>query len=142
MNSSFVQSLGVIGRAFLTVVVLFLAGYIGIWQWMICRVEVPAGSSLLVRYKGPWPFGRTAQAPEGTLVKLVAGRPIEVGIVENMPGPDGTSIRRSSMKSSSSPTRSFRPASSVSSFPRSVSRSPREPTWSTTRDFAAFSARS
>jgi hypothetical protein len=87
MNSSFVQSLGVIGRAFLTVVVLFLAGYIGIWQWMICRVEVPAGSSLLVRYKGPWPFGRTAQAPEGTLVKLVAGRPIEVGILENMPGP-------------------------------------------------------
>jgi hypothetical protein len=87
MNSTFVQSLGVIGRAFLTVVVLFLAGYIGIWQWMICRVEVPAGSSLLVRYKGPWPFGRTAQAPEGTLVKLVAGRPIEVGILENMPGP-------------------------------------------------------
>jgi SPFH domain / Band 7 family len=87
MNSSFVQSLGVIGRAFLTVVFLFIVGYIGIWQWMICRVEVPAGSSLLVRYKGPWPFGRTAQAPEGTLVKLVAGRPIEVGILDNMPGP-------------------------------------------------------
>jgi regulator of protease activity HflC (stomatin/prohibitin superfamily) len=87
MISSLAQSLGVIGRAFLAVVVVFVAGYVGIWQWMICRVEVPAGSSLLVRYKGPWPFGSTAQAPEGTLVRVVAGRPLEVGILENMPGP-------------------------------------------------------
>jgi hypothetical protein len=87
MNSSLVQSLGAIGRTLLVVVALLLAGYVGIWQWMICRVEVPAGSSLLVRYKGPWPFGSTTQAPEGTLVKVVAGRPLEVGILENMPGP-------------------------------------------------------
>jgi SPFH domain / Band 7 family len=87
MNSSFVRSLGLIARTFLAAAVIFLIGYVGIWQWMFCRVEVPAGSSLLVRYKGPWPFGSTSQAPEGTLVKVVAGRPLEVGILENMPGP-------------------------------------------------------
>jgi SPFH domain / Band 7 family len=86
MNSSFVRSLGLVARTFLAAAVLFLIGYVGIWQWMFCRVEVPAGSSLLVRYKGPWPFGSTSQAPEGTLVKVVAGRPLEVGILENMPG--------------------------------------------------------
>ncbi len=104
MNSSLLQSvigqltrlhaqlaglsqLRAISRTLLVVVLLLLVGYVGIWQWMICRVEVPAGSSLLVRYKGPWPFGSTTQAPEGTLVKVVAGRPLEVGILENMPGP-------------------------------------------------------
>jgi hypothetical protein len=55
---------------------------------MICRIEVPAGSSLLVRYKGPWPFGTRPQAPEGTLVQTDAvGRPLQVGILEAMPGP-------------------------------------------------------
>jgi hypothetical protein len=86
MTSSFAQSVRMITRSLLTIVLLGWCAYIGIWQWMICRVEVPAGSSLLVRYKGPWPFGSTAQAREGTLVKVVAGRPLEVGILENMPG--------------------------------------------------------
>ena len=49
-------------------------GYFGIWQWMFCRIEVPPGHSLLVRYKGPWPFGGGTQAPEGTLVKTSAAR--------------------------------------------------------------------
>ena len=87
MSSALARSLSVIGRAFLAAALLFVIGYVGIWQWMFCRVEVPAGSSLLVRYKGPWPFGSTSQAPEGTLVKVVAGRPLEVGILESMPGP-------------------------------------------------------
>ena len=48
----------------------------------------PPGSSLLVRYKGPWPFGSSTLAPEGTLVQTaVAGRPLQVGILEAMPGP-------------------------------------------------------
>ena len=67
---------------------LLLVAYFGVWQWMICRIEVPAGYSLLVRYKGPWPFGASPLAPEGTLVQTaVAGRPLQVGILEAMPGP-------------------------------------------------------
>jgi SPFH domain / Band 7 family len=89
MNNPFrVQSLGTIATAFVAVVLLYVVGYLGIWQWMVCRVEVPAGYSLLVRYKGPWPFGSSALAPEGTLVQTaVAGRPPLVGILEAMPGP-------------------------------------------------------
>jgi hypothetical protein len=69
-------------------VVVYLVGYVGVWQWTICRMEVPAGSSLLLRYKGPWPFGAAAQAPEGTLAQTDrAGRPLQVGILETMPGP-------------------------------------------------------
>ena len=65
-----------------------LFGYFGVWQWMFCRIEVPAGSSLLVRYKGPWPFGASTQAAEGTLVQTpVDGHPVQVGILEDMPGP-------------------------------------------------------
>ncbi len=88
MNPFRSQSLSRVAAAFLVVVLLGLVGYFGIWQWTICRIEVPAGSSLLVRYKGPWPFGTRAQAPEGTLVQTdAAGRPLQVGILEAMPGP-------------------------------------------------------
>lgn len=67
---------------------LYVIGFLGLWQWSICRIEVPAGSSLLLRYKGPFPFGGVAQAPEGTLVQaLERGRPPQVGILETMPGP-------------------------------------------------------
>ena len=87
MNSFQTQSLRTGARAFLTVVVLSLVGYFGVWQWTFCRIEVPAGHSLLVRYKGPWPFGSSTMAPEGTLVQTAAaGRPIQVGILEAMPG--------------------------------------------------------
>jgi regulator of protease activity HflC (stomatin/prohibitin superfamily) len=65
----------------------FVVGYLGIWQWTICRVEVPPGSSLLLRYKGPWPFGSMPQAPEGTLAQTEGGRPLQVGVLESMPGP-------------------------------------------------------
>jgi hypothetical protein len=89
MNHPFrAQSLGTVAKAFVAVVVLYMVGYLGIWQWMVCRIEVPPGSSLLVRYKGAWPFGSSPQAPEGTLVQTnVVGRPLQVGILEAMPGP-------------------------------------------------------
>ncbi len=88
MNESQVRTLRTAAKAALAVALLALVGYLGVWQWMICRIEVPAGYSLLIRYKGPWPFGLTPQAPEGTLVKTdAAGRPLQVGILEAMPGP-------------------------------------------------------
>ena len=87
MTSFRAQSLSMLARTFLTLVVLVLVGYIGVWQWTFCRIEVPAGHSLLVRYKGPWPFGSSTLAPEGTLVQTAgAGRPVQVGILEAMPG--------------------------------------------------------
>jgi hypothetical protein len=77
-----------IGLAAMCVAALWLVLYVGIWKFMICRVVVPPGSSLQVRYKGPWPFGGLPPAPEGTLVKLdKSGRPERVGILEVMPGP-------------------------------------------------------
>jgi regulator of protease activity HflC (stomatin/prohibitin superfamily) len=68
---------------------LYLVGYVGIWQWGFCRVEVPPGESLKLRYRGPFPFalGRVDKA-DGTLVKLNAsGRPAQIGVLEDMPGP-------------------------------------------------------
>jgi hypothetical protein len=88
MNAFRFQSLETIFRGVVAIAFLYVVGYIGVWQWMICRIEVPPGSSLLVRYKGPWPFGASTQAPEGTLVQApVGGRPPMVGILEAMPGP-------------------------------------------------------
>jgi regulator of protease activity HflC (stomatin/prohibitin superfamily) len=87
MNTLRFRSASTAAKAALVFVSLFLAGYFGVWQWTICRIEVPPGSSLLVRYKGPWPFGASTQAPEGTLVKTAAGGgPVQVGILEDMPG--------------------------------------------------------
>ena len=75
-------------KVLLAAAILYVVGYIGIWQWTVCRIEVPAGFSLLVRYKGPWPFGTKAQAPEGSLVQTDdRGHPRQVGILEAMPGP-------------------------------------------------------
>jgi hypothetical protein len=75
------------GTAAVLVAALAFA-YFGVWQWIFCRVEVPPGSSLLLRYKGPFPFGTTQSAPEGTLVDLDSGgRPKMVGILAAMPGP-------------------------------------------------------
>jgi regulator of protease activity HflC (stomatin/prohibitin superfamily) len=80
--------LGQVGKTVAILAGLYLVGYVGLWQWTICRIEVPAGSSLLLRYKGPWPFGSAAQAPEGTLAQTDReGRPRQVGILETMPGP-------------------------------------------------------
>jgi regulator of protease activity HflC (stomatin/prohibitin superfamily) len=88
MNTFRLRWAGTAAKAVLVVAGLVVAGYVGIWQWMICRIEVPPGFSLLVRYKGPWPFGASTQAPEGTLVKTTkGGGPVQVGILEDMPGP-------------------------------------------------------
>ncbi len=87
MNPFRSLSLSRVAGALLVVAVLVQVAYFGIWQWIFCRIEVPAGSSLLVRYKGPWPFGNRPQALEGTLVQTDAsGRPLQVGILEVMPG--------------------------------------------------------
>lgn len=62
--------------------------YLGIWQWMICRIEVPPGYSLQVTFRGPWPVGSIPQAPEGSLAQLDNwGRPLQSGVLERMPGP-------------------------------------------------------
>ncbi len=88
MNPIRARSLGFSAGALLAAGLLLMVAYFGVWQWMICRIEVPAGYSLLVRFKGPWPFGASPLAPEGTLVQTaVAGRPLQVGILEAMPGP-------------------------------------------------------
>jgi SPFH domain / Band 7 family len=88
VNESQLRTLRAAARAAIIVGVVGLIAYVGIWQWTICRIEVPPGHSLLIRYKGPWPFGAAPQAPEGTLVQTDAkGRPLQVGILEAMPGP-------------------------------------------------------
>ena len=70
------------------VAVAILIAHTSLWEWGVCRIEVPAGSSLLLRYKGPFPFGSAPQAAEGTLARVDGrGRPREVGILEAMPGP-------------------------------------------------------
>lgn len=66
-----------------------LVGYFGVWRWMVCRIEVPPGHSLSVRYKGPFPpFLRSVKSSEGKLVKLNSwGLPEAIGVLEEMPGP-------------------------------------------------------
>lgn len=73
----------------ITLALLLLASYFVVWRWMICRVEVPAGQSLSVRYKGPFPpFLRSVRSSEGKLVKLNSwGFPEAIGVLEEMPGP-------------------------------------------------------
>lgn len=67
----------------------FFFVYLGVWKWMVCRVEVPPGESLLVTYRGPFPpIFTVPQAPEGTLAQVdEKGRPKQVGVLEFMPGP-------------------------------------------------------
>jgi regulator of protease activity HflC (stomatin/prohibitin superfamily) len=83
------SNLGRFAKVAVGLVALYLVGYVGFWQWGVCRVEVPPGQSLKLRYRGPFPFaiGRVDKA-DGTLVKLDAsGRPSQIGILEDMPGP-------------------------------------------------------
>ena len=137
-------SLGTVAKSFLAVVLVILVGYVGIWQWMICRIEVPAGHSLLVRYKGPWPFGSSTLAPEGTLVQTAGARPPASGrhprghARTRPPFLLAARIRNQLRQGRGHSPRQDRCAVS----PRSASRSPREPIWSTPRVIAASSARS
>ena len=87
MNNSFAIRTAKAGALLLAVGFVLYAGF---WNWMVCRVEVPAGQSLLLRYKGPFPFALNAPkvASDGSLVKLdSSGWPTQVGILEAMPGP-------------------------------------------------------
>lgn len=86
MNPRNLSRIGLAGAALLSAA--FFVGYFLIWRWTICRVEVAPGQSLLLRYKGPFPFGSATQAQEGSLARVdKSGRPLEVGILEAMPGP-------------------------------------------------------
>ena len=88
MNTSPLTSFRKVATALFVACIVLQVAYFGIWQWTVCRIEVPGGSSLLLRYKGPWPFGSAPRAPEGTLVRTGAsGSPQQVGILEDMPGP-------------------------------------------------------
>jgi len=79
---------GTITTGLTAVLLLYVVGYLGIWQWSFCRIEVPPNHSLLLRYKGPFPFGSVPQAQDGSLVQVnPSGRPKQVGILEAMPGP-------------------------------------------------------
>jgi hypothetical protein len=86
MNPRTVRSL--IGVA-VALSALYVFGYLVAWKWVVCRVEVPPGESLLLTYRGPFPPIRSVPtAPRGTLVQLNdRGRPEAVGVVETMPGP-------------------------------------------------------
>ena len=87
MNDSFFRG---VAKPAITLLALLAIGYVGVWQWGFCRIEVPPGNSLFLRYRGPFPFamGGVTQAPDGTLVTLDAsGRPKQIGILEEMPGP-------------------------------------------------------
>ncbi|RUL82778.1 SPFH domain-containing protein [Tautonia sociabilis] len=66
-----------------------LGGYLFAWKWVVCRVEVAPGESLLLTYRGPFPPIRSVPtAPKGTLVQRDdRGRPQQVGILEEMLGP-------------------------------------------------------
>ena len=86
MNRS---NLGLFSKIAAVLAGVYLIGYVGLWEWGVCRIEVPPGKSLRLFYRGPFPFaiGKLDKA-DGTLVKLNAsGRPSQIGILEEMPGP-------------------------------------------------------
>jgi regulator of protease activity HflC (stomatin/prohibitin superfamily) len=56
------------------------------FQWTINRVYVPVGYSLLLRYKGPLIFA-APRAGEGRFAVRSKSGALEVGILEQMPGP-------------------------------------------------------
>lgn len=73
----------------ISVLVLFVVLYEGVWKWGVCRIYVKEGYSLLVMYRGNllffWPSPPKAQ---GDFAKVDAkGRPLEVGILKEMVGP-------------------------------------------------------
>jgi len=62
---------------------LLLGAGFGAFHWTINRVYVPAGKSLLLRYKGPLLFGEKKVAT-GRFASYEAG---EIGIIEQLRGP-------------------------------------------------------
>ncbi|HWE39902.1 MAG TPA: SPFH domain-containing protein [Isosphaeraceae bacterium] len=70
-----------------TLALAYVVGYVGLWQWTICRVEVPPGESLRLFYRGPFPFYNVPETAAGSLAKVEGGRPVEKGVLEVMLGP-------------------------------------------------------
>lgn len=68
-----------------TGVVFALIGY-GIFEWSVNRIFVPVNHSLLLRYKGPLLFGFATPAV-GRFAERTKSGALEVGILEEMPGP-------------------------------------------------------
>lgn len=88
MNPNFNRRIKPMVAGLAAAALVYVVGYVGIWQWGFCRVEVPPGYSLQLFYRGPWPFGSAPKAADGALVKTDKdGRPHQVGILEVMPGP-------------------------------------------------------
>ncbi len=69
----------IIGGFLFLVLTLGLGGF----HWVINRVYVPPGKSLMLRYKGPLIFGE-GKIPEGRLANYEAG---EIGVLEHLRGP-------------------------------------------------------
>ena len=71
-----------------TLLVLYVICYEGIWKWGFCRVYVSQGQSLLVMYKGNllplWPNPPNAQ---GEFAKVEDGKPLERGFLREILGP-------------------------------------------------------
>jgi len=58
------------------------------FHWLVNRIYVREGQSLLVRYKGPLIFGSRARAPAGQLARVDEdGDPLEIGVLAEMRGP-------------------------------------------------------
>ena len=74
------RSKSLIGLAFSSIWIL-LALY-GCFLWFVCRVYVPEGNSLLLRYKGPLILGTASEPEPGRLAQ-----PGELGVMEEMRGP-------------------------------------------------------
>jgi len=62
---------------------LLVVGYM-VFEWTVCRVYVPEGQSLLLRYKGGLLFGRGQMAPPGKFADYEQG---ESGMIEQLRGP-------------------------------------------------------
>lgn len=76
-----------ITRLVIAAALLYVVGYELIWNWSICRVYVPEGKSLLVRYKGNL-LTKNPPIAEGDFARVdERGRPTEIGILREMLGP-------------------------------------------------------
>ncbi|QDT63250.1 SPFH domain-containing protein [Calycomorphotria hydatis] len=63
----------------------------GLFEWMVNRIYVPEGSSLMLQYKGPpvplLPGSRPGAAPEEFAEVDENGNPLELGVLEELRGP-------------------------------------------------------
>ena len=65
---------------------LTILGIYGAFEWTVNRIYVPVRHSLLLRYKGPLVFGSPRAASGRFALRDKSGN-LEVGILEQMPGP-------------------------------------------------------